>query len=64
MLKKTISIHAPASKDWDTLANLGLNKQWLYRTNTVSDWKAGSAILFTGNWQGIEYKDKGKIIDI
>ena len=46
------------------MTNPGFIKQWLYGTNTVSDWKPGSTILFTGNWQGIEYKDKGKIIDI
>jgi uncharacterized protein YndB with AHSA1/START domain len=61
-IKKTISIKAPASKVWDTLTNPELIRQWLYGTNTISDWKVGSPILFTGNWQGTEYKDKGTIL--
>jgi uncharacterized protein YndB with AHSA1/START domain len=63
-LKKTISMKAPTAKVWETLTNPGLIKQWLYGTNTISDWKVGSPILFTGNWQGSEYKDKGTILDL
>ena len=63
-LIKTISMKAPTAKVWETLTNPGLIKQWLYGTNTISDWKVGSPILFTGNWQGAEYKDKGTILDL
>jgi uncharacterized protein YndB with AHSA1/START domain len=56
ILKKTVNIHAPAGKVWETLTRPELIKQWLYGTNTISDWKVGSPIIFTGNWQGVEYK--------
>jgi len=62
MVKKTISIHASAVKVWETLTRPELIKQWLYGTETISDWKVGSPIIFTGNWQGVEYKDKGTIL--
>lgn len=61
-LNKKIRINAPTSKVWDTLTNPDQIKQWLYGTNVISDWKVGSSILSTGNWQGTEYKDKGTIL--
>ena len=64
ILKKTINIKASASKTWDTLTNPHLIKQWLFGTNVISDWKVGSPILFTGNWQGTEYRDKGTILKL
>jgi uncharacterized protein YndB with AHSA1/START domain len=62
VLKKTIDINAPSSKVWDALTNPGTIKQWLYGTDTISDWKVGSPIIFTGTWQGTEYTDKGTIL--
>jgi uncharacterized protein YndB with AHSA1/START domain len=61
-LNKTIRIKAPTSKVWSTLTNPDLIKEWLFGTNVISDWKVGSQILFTGTWQGTEYKDKGTIL--
>lgn len=62
ILNKTIIINAPVSKIWDALTNPAIIKQWLFGTNVISDWKVGSPILFTGEWQGTEYKDKGTIL--
>jgi len=62
ILNKTISINAPIAKVWDTLTNPDQIKRWLFGTNVISDWKAGSQILFTGNWQGKDYTDKGTIL--
>jgi uncharacterized protein YndB with AHSA1/START domain len=62
ILTKTININATASKIWDALTNPDIIKQWLFGTNVISDWKVGSHILFTGNWQGTDYKDKGTIL--
>lgn len=62
ILKKTININTPASKVWDALTNPDLIKVWLFGTKVITDWKAGSQILFTGNWQGTDYADKGTIL--
>ena len=61
-LIKTVHINATTTKVWDALTNPGIIKQWLFGTNVISDWKIGSPILFTGTWQGTEYKDKGTIL--
>jgi uncharacterized protein YndB with AHSA1/START domain len=62
ILKKTIAINATTSQVWDVLTNPDMIRQWLFGTNVISDWKVGSEILFTGNWQGTSYKDKGIIL--
>jgi uncharacterized protein YndB with AHSA1/START domain len=62
ILKKTISINAPTSKVWNALTNPELIKEWLFGTKVISDWRVGTPILFTGNWQGTDYSDKGTIL--
>ena len=62
ILTKTISINATTSKVWDALTNPDIIKLWLFGTNVISDWKVGSPVLFTGNWQGTGYADKGTIL--
>ena len=62
ILNKTVLIKATPAQVWEALTNPELIKQWLFDTNVISDWNVGSPILFTGNWQGTDYKDKGTIL--
>ncbi|HTQ64059.1 MAG TPA: SRPBCC family protein [Puia sp.] len=62
ILTKTIHLKAPVSKVWNALTNPDIIKEWLFGTNVITDWKVGSPIIFTGTWQGTEYKDKGTIL--
>ncbi|MBX2920925.1 MAG: SRPBCC domain-containing protein [Chitinophagaceae bacterium] len=39
-------------------------KMYLFGTETVTDWKKGSEIIFQGEFQGHKYKDKGTILNI
>jgi len=59
-----ITIDAPVSKVWQALTEPAQIKQYLFGTNTVSDWKKGSPISYEGEWEGKKYKDKGTIIEI
>lgn len=60
----SIEINADKAKVWDALTNPEKIKGYLFGTKTLSDWKAGSEIIFQGEYQGHQYKDKGKILDI
>ncbi len=62
LLRKTLSIKAPASKVWEALTSPEWIKQYLFGTKVTSDWKVGSPIRFTGTWEGKEYEDKGTIL--
>ena len=60
--KASVSINASASEVWDALTNPELIKQYFFGTNAISDWKAGSPIIFEGEWEGKHYRDKGTIL--
>ncbi len=49
---------------WDALTNPEKIKQYLFGTIAKSDWKKGSPITYTGEWQGKKYEDKGEILEI
>jgi len=61
---QSIEIGADKSKVWDALINPEKIKTYLLGTETLTDWKTGSEIIFQGEYQGHQYKDKGTIIDI
>jgi uncharacterized protein YndB with AHSA1/START domain len=62
--KAEITIRAGIGRVWDALTTPDLIKQYLYGTETHSDWKKGSPITYKGVWQGKPYEDKGVIVDI
>jgi uncharacterized protein YndB with AHSA1/START domain len=59
-----ITIHAPVSRVWQALTDPVLIKLYLFGTDTISDWKKGSSITWSGVYEGKSYRDKGTIIDI
>ena len=62
--KASININVPVSKVWKALTDPAMIKEYLFGTNTITDWKKGSSITYSGEWEGKSYEDKGVIIDI
>ncbi|HMG16824.1 MAG TPA: SRPBCC family protein [Saprospiraceae bacterium] len=60
----SVNIKAPASKVWRVLTDPELIKEYLFGTKAISEWKEGSPILFTGEWGGNKYEDKGVILTL
>jgi len=60
----SVIIDAPASKVWEALTTPEIIKQYFFGTDAVSDWKAGSPITFSGEWEGKHYEDKGTILEV
>ena len=60
----SVIINAPSSKVWDALTNPSKIKEYLFGTETITDWKAGSEIIFQGEYQGQKYRDKGIIKEL
>jgi uncharacterized protein YndB with AHSA1/START domain len=63
-LNTSISINAPKSKVWMALIDPEEVKKYFFGTVLKSDWKVGSAITFSGEWEGKPYLDKGIILQI
>ena len=65
VIKNSIVINAPASKVWDALVNPQQTKKYMFGCETVSDWKVGSELLWTGEYEGKEMVFvKGTIVSI
>jgi uncharacterized protein YndB with AHSA1/START domain len=60
----SIKLNASPARVWKALTDPAEIKEYLFGTETKSDWKRGSDITYTGEWEGKAYEDKGKIIDI
>jgi uncharacterized protein YndB with AHSA1/START domain len=54
-------INASTDNVWKSLTQPELIKEYLFGTETKTDWKTGSSIEFFGNYEGKEYHDKGII---
>ena len=57
-----LHIKAPIQKVWEALTTPEIIKAYFFGTNTESDWKVGSTLLFKGEWEGKAYVDKGTIL--
>ena len=64
IVKKSIHINATTATVWDALTNPEKIRQYLFGTETISDWKKGSRITYKGMWEGKEYVDGGIILQI
>ncbi len=62
--KVSTTINASIVKVWEALTKPEIIKQYMFGTNVVSDWQAGSSIIWKGKWQGKSYEDKGKILKL
>ena len=60
---QSIIINASPEKVWETLTNPSLISQYLFGAQTITDWDAGSDILFKITFEGEEFIDKGIVVE-
>jgi uncharacterized protein YndB with AHSA1/START domain len=58
------TINAPVADVWDALVNPARIREYMFGTTVKSDWNAGSAITWMGEYEGKPYQDKGTILEI
>jgi uncharacterized protein YndB with AHSA1/START domain len=61
IVSESIEINTEPDKVWEALTNPEIIKEYLFGTQTITDWKVGSDIIFQGEYQGKIYRDKGVI---
>jgi uncharacterized protein YndB with AHSA1/START domain len=57
----SISVDATPAQVWKALTTPRLIKKYLMGTDASSDWKEGSPITYSGEYEGKKYHDKGII---
>ncbi len=62
IVRQSIEINTTSSKVWEALTTPEWIKKYLFGTETISEWKVGSPIIFQGEWEGQKYRDKGTIL--
>ncbi len=61
--KVSDTVEAPIARVWDALVTPDIIKQYMFGAKVSSDWRVGSKISWSGEWQGKPYEDKGKILE-
>lgn len=57
-----LEISASPEKVWTVLTDPQYIKTYLFGTETTTDWRVGSKILFQGEHNGQSYEDKGNVL--
>ena len=60
--RASITIEASGADVWDALVNPVTAKKYFFGAKVDSDWKEGSPIAFTGEFNGNSYHEKGTIL--
>lgn len=58
------SIDAPVERVWNALVDPAMIRRFMFGATVTTDWKRGSPITWSGEWQGKPLQDKGTILDI
>lgn len=58
----SITISAERSAVWNALTNPDIVKEYFFGTNLSTTWEQGAPVIFTGEWQGKKYEDKGIVL--
>ncbi len=60
----TTSIEATKERVWKALTDPDEVKAWFFGTDLKTDWKPGSPITWSGEWEGKPYEDKGEVVAV
>ena len=66
VISQSIDINAEPFKVWNALTNPEIIKEYLFGTETITDWKVGSEIMFRGVYgdnKEFNYQDGGVIVE-
>lgn len=61
-VSESIIINATPKRVWQVITEPELIKNFLFGTETLTDWNVGSNIVFQGEYEGHTYKDKGMVL--
>ena len=63
VVKGSTDINADVAKVWDVMTNPDIIKEYLFGTETVTDWQVGSEVVFQGEYGEHKYRDHGVVLE-
>ncbi len=63
IVSKSVIVNANQDKVWNALTNPEIIKEYLFGTETITDWKVGREIIFQGEYGGHKYRDHGVVVE-
>lgn len=57
------TVKAPIGKVWEALTNAEIIEKYFFGSEQTTDWKVGSPIVWTGEYEGTTYEDKGVVLE-
>lgn len=60
----TTTIAAPPARVWAALVSPEASREYFFGSTVASDFTRGSAITFTGEWDGKPFEDHGTILEV
>jgi uncharacterized protein YndB with AHSA1/START domain len=59
-----VHVAASPSRVWEALTNPALITRYMHGSTVQSDWQQGSAITWSGEYDGKAYQDKGEVLTV
>ena len=59
----TVQINASPEDVWQAITDPELIEKYYFGTRAESDWRPGSTITWSGEYEGKEYRDHGTILE-
>jgi len=61
--KASVAVDAPRAEVWKALVDSATVEKYMFGAKVASDWREGSPITWSGEWQGRPYRDKGTVLE-
>ncbi len=59
-----VEVEADTDRVWQALTDPDLVAQYMMGSRVESDYRPGSPITWSGEWQGRPYQDKGEVLEV
>jgi uncharacterized protein YndB with AHSA1/START domain len=59
-----VLLNATPQRVYKALTDPAEIKKYLFGTDVKTDWKVGSKITYSGEWEGNKYEDKGEVVEV
>ncbi len=61
--RASVTIEAPRAEVWRALVDSATVEKYMFGAKVASDWREGSPVTWSGEWQGRPYEDKGTVLE-